>query len=146
MEKRVLRSRVGKEKENILYQPAKRTRRAISTIECIAQLKSAAAASETKKKIDASSQTSDDCLASTVRQLTGELIAKGNLLLQKDQKYIEMMQMYYLERETLRADNREKTLEIIQLNERIVNLQNMPLVPIEINGKLNLSRNIINCF
>lgn len=145
MEKRVLRSRVAKEVEKgyILPQPAKRTRRAFSTIESVTQLKMSAAtktAAPSKTKIfsDASSQTDDNCLVTTIRQLTEEFIAKSNLLHHKDQKYIEMMQKYYLEREGLRAKNREKTLEIIQLRERIVGLQNIPLVPIEVYGELNL--------
>lgn len=66
-----------------------------------------------------------------------------NLLQQKDQKYIEMMEKYYLETEKLRAENREKTLQIIQMTERIDNLQNVPLVPIEVNGKMHLLN--INC-
>lgn len=163
MEKRVLRSRAGKEieKENILPQPAKRVRRAISTIEFGTQMNSAAAkkatasaakmvaaAAKTAKKAkpgtfsDVSTQTVDDSLVSTIRMITGELIAKTNLLHQKDQKYIEMMEHYYLEREKLRAENGAKDLQIAQLNERINTFQNIPLVPIEIDGKM-ISRRII---
>lgn len=96
MEKRVPRSRACKEieKENALPQLARRNRRAISTIECQSQhkaAKAAAAAAKTaaavakkapsaakmKKFSDVSSQT-DNCLVSTIQQLTQELIAKGN--------------------------------------------------------------------
>lgn len=141
MEKRVLRSRARKviEKENVQPQPAKRNRRAISTIECRTQLKMAHTV-ETAKIFNASTQT-DDCLISTIEQLTQELITKSNQLHQKDQKYIEMMQKYYLERERLREENRDKTLEIAQLKERLDHLQSVPLVQIEVNGKAHTIKN-----
>lgn len=160
MEKRILRNRACKEieKENVLPQPAKRTRRAFSTIECQIQYKTIASAAakiaagekiitapKTAKFSNASSQTDDDCLVSTIKLLTQELMAKGNLLYQKDQKYIEMMEKYYLERESLRMDNREKKLKIIKLKERIDNLQNIPLVPIEVIGKLHRLYINVNC-
>lgn len=89
-----------------------------------------------------STQTVDDSLVATIRMVTGELIAKTNLLHQKDQKYIEMMEQYYVERERLRAENGAKDLQIAQLNERIDAFQNIPLVPIEVDGKM-ISRRII---
>lgn len=167
MEKRVLRSHARKEieKENVIRQPqpAKRTRRAISTIECQTQYKTAAeakrvtlaakamvaaaaqtaaAAARKTQFSDTSSQT-DNCLISTIQQLTLELIAKGEIIQQKDQKYIEMMEKYYLERERLQAESREKTLQIVQLTQRIDNLEHVPLVLIEANGRLHLMN--INC-
>lgn len=152
MEKRVLRPRSRKdiEMENTNRQPAKRTRRAISTIEkgnvnpqpakiikrtistierCL-QLKQV----QPMKFSNVSSQT-DDCLAATNAQLAQELIAKTNLLQENDQKYIKMLGRYYLEREKLLMENREKSLEIAQLKERIEHMQNEPLVEIAKNGK-----------
>lgn len=120
-------------KENVQLQPAKRTNRAFSSIERGKQLKEL----QPGKFSNASSQT-DKCLAATNAKLTQELIANNDLLQKKDQNYIEILQKYYFEREKLTTENREKSLEIAQLKEQIERLQNEPLVDVE-NGKTSIN-------
>lgn len=132
MEKRQLRSRncKGVEKENVQPQPARRIRRAISTVEGCLMMK----AVKPMKLANASSQT-DNCLAATNAQLTQELIGQNNLLKEKDKKYINMLERYFLDKEKLTAENREKNIEIARLKNDIEQLQSQPLVEVAINGE-----------
>lgn len=153
---RRLRPRKPLEKENI--QPAKRTRRALSPIEQTVRTAigeknilpgkrarrafstiEREPANQSKKKIDFQNvQTQTDtncCLASTNVQLVRELIAQNNLIQQKDQKYIKMLERFYLEKTQLTAENEEQNLEIARLNARIHKMESEPLVHIDCNGK-----------
>lgn len=91
MDKRVLRPRIAIEQEN-----RKRCRRAFSTIDRIVVNKVA----QTGKMSIASTQT-DDCLSATNAKLTLQLIDSNNLLEQKNQKYIQMLQNFFLTKEKL---------------------------------------------
>lgn len=134
-------SNVPKEsgKENL--QPAKRVQRAFSTVERSVQMEavelaksSNARANKITKSSNVSTQT--DCLlTATNAQLTHELILKNELIQKKDQKYIEMLEQFYLQKERLTSENREKTLEITDLREHIRLLQNQPLIELANNGE-----------
>lgn len=176
MEKRVLRPRNhDKETEIAQLQPAKRNRRAMSTIECsqqgkkvpivetilsttsnhakgieIAQLQPAKRNRRAMTTIERSQQVkkvppkivsttstqTDNCLVATNAKLAAELIGQNNLMREKDRKYIEMLQQYFIEKERLTAENVRMRLEITQLRERIERMENEPLIDVE-NGMSN---------
>lgn len=124
MEKRALRPRKVAAKENL--QPAKRTKRAIS---CFERIPKAAEQALNIAHVSTSTQT-ENCLVATNAELTRQLIAANNLLHQKDKKYIEMLEKFYLLKEKLMDENR-------LLKERIQSLEIEPLVQVAVNGKLN---------
>lgn len=155
-----VRSRKEATKENV--RPAKRIKRAISTIECPPQMKAAQVAVVSKQirmkpvnrikkemliedneemiaaqvpKISSVSTQTDCCLAATNAQLVQELIAKNNLLQRKDQKYIEMLETFYMQKERLTKENREKSSEIAQLTQRLQLIETEPLIGVANNGK-----------
>lgn len=159
MEKRILRPRKEADEEN--NRPAKRNKRAFSTIECSVQMKAAQTvnfpswstqqlrsvrmeAVQTAKSSNISTQT-DCCLAATNAQLTTELIAMHNLLQQKDGKYIEMLERCYLLKEKLTTENHERSLEIARLKQ-IQLMQNAPLIEIAIDSKLIKIRMLVIIF
>lgn len=123
MEKRVLRSRVMFAMDNI--QPAKRTKRAISCFERVPK------AAEQPINIDhmSTATQTENCLVATNAELTRQLIAANNSLQQKDQRYIEMLEKFYLQKEKLTEQNRS-------LKARIQSLEIEPLVQVAVNGKL----------
>lgn len=149
MEKRTLRPRKFAAKENI--QPAKRTRRAFSTIERIVhtespQMKRTKSPQTVQVKnvsfVQNIQTQTECCLEATNAKLVEQLIAKNNLLQLKDQKYIQMLQRFYLVKEQLTAEIQQKTVEINGLNERIRLMENEPLIDVEPNGKYQLIINI----
>lgn len=127
MEKRVLRPREVATKQNL--QPAKRNKRAIS---CFERVPKAAEQAFNIAHVTTSTTTStqtENCLIATNAELTRQLIAVNNLLLQKDQKYIEMLEKSYLLKDKLMDENR-------LLKKRIHSLEIEPLVQVAVNGKL----------
>lgn len=129
MEKRVLRPRNhDKAIEIAQLQPAKRNRRAMSTIERSQQLKKVP-----PTIVSTMSTQTDDCLAATNAKLAAELIGQNNLLREKDCKYIKMLQQYFMEKERLTTENVRMRLEIAQLRERMEQMENEPLIDVE-NG------------
>lgn len=134
MEKRVLRPRKEPEKENCQHQPVKRTRRAISTIE----RSTFREVQEVQPMKRSSSTQTDCCLTVTNALLTQELIAKNDFIQQKDQKYINMLERSYLQKEKLSSQIHEQQLEIARLNQQIQSIQNAPLIEFENNGETNI--------
>lgn len=128
MENRVLQPRKAKltAKESIHIQPAKRVKRAQS---CMERAPKAAERVFNIAHVSSSTQT-ENCLVATNAELTRQLIAANSLLQQKDQKYIEMLQKFYLLKEKLLDENR-------MLKERVQSLETEPLVQVAVNGKLN---------
>lgn len=136
MQKRVLRPRKGTAEENCQPQPVKRTRRAISTIE-----RSTVRVFEKFQSVNRSSSISTQtecCLTVTNALLTHELMAKDNIIQQKDQKYIIMLERSYLQKERLLSQIHEQQMEIVRLNQQIQLMQNAPLIEIENNGETHI--------
>lgn len=133
MEKRILRPRKEPQKENVQLQPAKRARRAISTIER-SNFRAVVDVRPVKRSLSSSTQT-DCCLTATNAQLTQELIAKNHLIQEKDQKYIKMLQTFYLQKEQMVSQISQQQLEIAELNQQIQLMQNAPLVEFENSGE-----------
>lgn len=136
MTKRVLRPR--KEIEMVTFhpkvamasfQPAKRTRRAISTIE--------RGALQIQSVCSVSTQTDNCLLAATNAKLVNELIEKNRMIENKDQQYIKMLERFYLEKGKLTAKICEKRDEIARLTEAIRAIQAEPLVQLVNNGRSN---------
>lgn len=141
MEKRILRPRNhDKGIDFAQRQPAKRNRRAMSTIERSQQVIIVPPTIVPPTIVSTTSTQTEDCLAATNAKLAAELIHQNNLLREKDLKYIEMLQQYFMEKEKLTAENVRMRLEIVQLRERIERMENEPLIDVE-NG---MSRIIIN--
>lgn len=125
MEKRILRSRGLAAKENL--QPAKRTKRAIS---CFERVPKAAREAFNIAHVSTTTQT-ESCLVATNAELTRQLIAANHLLHQKDQKYVEMLEKFYLLKEKLMDENR-------LLKVRIQSLEIEPLIQVAVvYGKFN---------
>lgn len=136
MERRILRPRKEPQKENVQLQPAKRARRAISTIER-SNFRAIADVRPVKRSSSSSTQTEcfGCCLTATNAQLTQELIAKTRLIEQKDQKYLEFLEMFYLQKEEMVSQISQQHLEIAELKHQIELMQNAPLVEFENNGE-----------
>lgn len=122
------------EKKNREHQPAKRTRRAISTIER-STFRVNSNVQPIKRKSSSSTQT-DCCLTATNAQLTQELIAMKNIIQQKDQRYIDILEQSYLQKERFESRIRDQQSEIAELTQQIQLIRNAPLVELENNGEM----------
>lgn len=135
MEKRILRSGKELNKENRQPQPAKRTKRAFSTIE---RSTFRVDVLQPMKRLSSSSTQTDCCLTVTNAQLTQELIAKNDLLQQKDQKYINMLERSYLQKERQLSQIGDQKLEIAGLKQQLQLMQAAPLIEFENNGETHI--------
>lgn len=114
------------------FQPAKRTRRAISTIERIVH--------QIQSVYSVSTQTDDCLLSATNAKLVDELIEKNRTIEKKDQQYIQILERFYLEKEKMAAEIREKRDKIARLTEAIQAIQAEPLVQLVNNGRSNYAK------
>lgn len=137
MDKRALRFRTtDKEVENVEPQPAKRIRRAMSTIEHSRQVNTVPS---TNVSPTSTSTQTKDCLAVTNAKLKGELVVLHDLSDRKDQKYVKMLQQYFEMKTHLEKNNLEMQQEAAKLRERIERMEkekNAPLVDVG-TGKSN---------
>lgn len=113
-----------------LSQPAKRNRRAISTIERGA-LQSVCSVSTV------STQTDNCLLSATNAKLVEQLIEKNRMIEEKDQQYIQMLERFFLMKERLTAETSEQSEEIARLTETIRAIRAEPLVHLVNDGRLN---------
>lgn len=67
-------------------------------------------------------------------ELSQKVIAQNELIQEKDKKYIEFLEKFYLRSEKIQAEIRDKDAEIFKLRERIEQLEKIPLVNIEDNS------------
>lgn len=118
-----------------IVRPAKRNRRALTTIE---RCNPMYAARNSVKVVQVSTQT-ECCLAATNAQLTQQLIVKNDLLQLKDKKYIEMLEKFFLQKEKLQAQMREKNVEIDQLQQRILAMEQKPLVEVDAESRSHVT-------
>lgn len=129
MDKRAHRIRTSdKEVVKTEPQPAKRIRRAMSTIENRRQVNTVPS-----KNISPTSTQANDCLAVTNAKLKEELIVLHDLSYRKDQKYIKMLQQYFKMKTLLEENNLEMQQEAAKLRERIKRMEkekNAPLVDV----------------
>lgn len=95
---------------------------------------------ESKKDVGVQTEQTptEYCLASTNAQLVQELIVKDNLIQERDQKYIEMLERFFVEKTHLTEENKEQKMEIVRLNARITEMENMPLIPIDDIGEFSM--------
>lgn len=133
---RRLRPRKPTGKENV--QPAKRTRRAFSTVERTVHFEEVVIESKKNAGVQTEQTPTEYCLASTNAQLVQELIVKDNLIQERDQKYIEMLERFCVEKTHLTEENKEQRMEIVRLNARITEMENMPLIPIDNIGEFSM--------
>lgn len=135
MDKRALRFRTSdKEVENVEPQPAKRIRRAMSTIEHSRQVNTVPSTN-----VSLTSTKMKDCLAVTNAKLKEELVVLHDLSDRKDQKYVKMLQQYFKMKTLLEKNNLEMQQEAAKLRERIERMENeknAPLVDVG-TGKSN---------
>lgn len=123
-----------KEVDNVELQPAKRIRRAMPTIEHSRKVKTVPSTNDSPT----STQTKD-CLAVTNARLKEELVVLHDLSDRKDQKYIEMLQQYFVMKTRLNENNLKMQQEAAKLRERIERMENeknAPLVDVG-TGKSN---------
>lgn len=84
-----------------------------------------------------STQTDNCLLSATNAKLVDQLIEKNRMIEKKDQQYIQMLERFYLVKERLSAENREKRDEIAQLTEAIRTIRAEPLVHFVNDGRSN---------
>lgn len=79
------------------------------------------------------------CLAATNAQLCQQLIERNKALEEKDQKYIALLEKFYLQREKWQTQLQEKNSEIDRLRERVMELEKIPLVEVDGNDLIQFN-------